>query len=275
MLLELRISNFALFDQLQLGFAPGFIVFTGETGAGKSLLVDALALLLGGRAVGDQIRTGAEESSLEAIFSVSSIQAVQDWLQDFDLATHDSEELLIRRVLSRSGRNRAYVNGTATPLHQLQELGRLLLDIHGQHDQQSLLSSRVQLELVDAFGGLAPLRTEFETDFDHWQSQQREWDRLREQSKDRIIREEFLQHEFDELTKAQLEAGEEEGLLLEYRRLQNSGKLSELSNQAYDLLYEQESSILSHLQRLNRVVQDLGTIDPSAKSWGDMVNSST
>ena len=111
MLLELRISNFALFDQLQLECVPGFIVFTGETGAGKSLLVDALALLLGGRAIGDQIRTGAEESSLEAIFSVSSIQAVQDWLQDFDLATHDSEELLIRRVLSRSGRNRAYVNG--------------------------------------------------------------------------------------------------------------------------------------------------------------------
>ncbi len=271
MLLELRISNFALFDQLHLEFAPGFIVLTGETGAGKSLLVDALALLLGGRAIGDQIRTGAEESSLEAIFSVSSIQAVQDWLKDFDLATHDSEELLIRRVLSRSGRNRAYVNGTATPLHQLQELGRLLLDIHGQHDQQSLLSSRVQLELVDAFGGLASLRTEFESDFDHWQTQQREWDGLREESKDRIIREEFLQHEYDELTKAQLEAGEEDALLLEYRRLQNSGKLSELSNQAYDLLYEQESSILSHLQRLNRVVQELGTIDPSAKSWIDMV----
>ncbi len=219
MLLELRISNFALFDQLQLEFSPGFIVLTGETGAGKSLLVDALALLLGGRAVGDQIRTGAEESSLEAIFSVSSIQAVQDWLKNFDLATHDSEELLIRRVLSRSGRNRAYVNGIATPLHQLQELGRLLLDIHGQHDQQSLLSSRVQLELVDAFGGLAPLRTEFESNFEHWHTQQREWDRLREQSKDRIIREEFLQHEYDELTKAQLEAGEEEALLLEYRRL--------------------------------------------------------
>ncbi|MEC9006236.1 MAG: AAA family ATPase, partial [Nitrospirota bacterium] len=169
MLLELRISNFALFDHLQLEFASGFIVLTGETGAGKSLVVDALVLLLGGRVLGDQIRRGTNEASLEAAFLISSLPLVQQWLEKFDLATSDSDELLVRRVLSRSGRNRAYINGTTTPLHQLQELGRLLLDIHGQHDQQSLLSSRVQLELVDAFGGLGELREAFEVDYIHWQ----------------------------------------------------------------------------------------------------------
>ena len=194
MLLELRISNFALFDHLQLKFTAGFIVLTGETGAGKSLVVDALTLLLGGRALGDQIRRGADEGSLEAAFLISSLPLVKQWLAQFDLANSDSDELLVRRVLSRSGRNRAYINGTATPLHQLQELGRLLLDIHGQHDQQSLLSSRVQLELVDAFGGLGKLRETFEAAYAHWQEQQKGLEHIRNQSKDRISREEFLQH---------------------------------------------------------------------------------
>lgn len=275
MLRELRISNFVLFDQLQLEFAPGFIVFTGETGAGKSLVVDALALLLGGRAVGEQIRRDAEEASLEAVFSVSTTLVVQDWLTSLDLATSDRDELLIRRVLSRSGRNRAYINGTATPLHQLQELGQLLLDIHGQHDQQSLLAPRVQLDLVDAFGGLVPIRGEYEAAFRLWKMQQEELDGLREHSRNRASREEFLQFESAELTNAQLIVGEEDALLQEYRRLQNSGTLSDLSNQAYALLYEQESSILSHLQKLTRVIQELKIIDPAAKPWSDMVEGAS
>lgn len=275
MLRELLISNFALFDQLQLEFAPGFIVFTGETGAGKSLVVDALALLLGGRAVGEQIRRDAEEASLEAVFSVSTTLVVQNWLTSLDLVTSDRDELLIRRVLSRSGKNRAYINGTATPLHRLQELGQLLLDIHGQHDQQSLLVPRVQLDLVDAFGGLVPIRGDYETAFRLWKTQQEELDGLREHSKNRASREEFLQFESAELTNAQLIAGEEDVLLQEYRRLQNSETLSDLSNQAYALLYEQESSILSHLQNLTRVIQELKNIDPAAKPWSDMVEGAS
>ena len=103
MLLELRISHFALFDQLQLEFAPGFIVFTGETGAGKSLVVDALALLLGGRAVVEHIRSGADEASLEAVFALPETSGVWDWLKNLDLASSDGDELLIRRVLSWKG----------------------------------------------------------------------------------------------------------------------------------------------------------------------------
>ena len=271
MLLELRISNFALFDHLQLKFTAGFIVLTGETGAGKSLVVDALTLLLGGRVLGDQIRRGKDEANLEAAFLISSLPLVRQWLTQFDLATSESDELLVRRVLSRSGRNRAYINGTATPLHQLQELGRLLLDIHGQHDQQSLLSSRVQLELVDAFGGLGQLREAFGADYIHWQEQQKELEQIRNQSKERISREEFLQHECDELSKANIESGEEEVLLREHRRLQNSEKLSELSNQAYLLLHEEDRSLLFQLDSLVRVIQELEKTDPLAKPWLDML----
>ncbi len=271
MLLELRISNFALFDHLQLEFTSGFVVLTGETGAGKSLVVDALTLLLGGRVLGDQIRRGKDEANLEAAFLISSLPLVRQWLTQFDLATSESDELLVRRVLSRSGRNRAYINGTATPLHQLQELGRLLLDIHGQHDQQSLLSSRVQLELVDAFGGLGQLREAFGADYIHWQEQQKELEQIRNQSKERISREEFLQHECDELSKANIESGEEEVLLGEHRRLQNSEKLSELSNQAYLLLHEEDRSLLFQLDSLVRVIQELEKTDPLAKPWLDML----
>lgn len=271
MLLELRISNFALFDHLQLEFTSGFVVLTGETGAGKSLVVDALTLLLGGRVLGDQIRRGKDEANLEAAFLISSLPLVRQWLTQFDLATSESDELLVRRVLSRSGRNRVYINGTATPLHQLQELGRLLLDIHGQHDQQSLLSSRVQLELVDAFGGLRQLREAFGADYTHWQEQQKELEQIRNQSKERISREEFLQHECDELSKANIESGEEEVLLREHRRLQNSEKLSELSNQAYLLLHEEDRSLLFQLDSLVRVIQELEKTDPLAKPWLDML----
>ena len=271
MLLELRISNFALFDHLQLEFTSGFVVLTGETGAGKSLVVDALTLLLGGRVLGDQIRRGKDEANLEAAFLISSLPLVRQWLTQFDLATSESDELLVRRVLSRSGRNRAYINGTATPLHQLQELGRLLLDIHGQHDQQSLLSSRVQLELVDAFGGLGQLREAFGADYIHWQEQQKELEQIRNQSKERISREEFLQHDCDELSKANIESGEEEVLLREHRRLQNSEKLSELSNQAYLLLHEEDRSLLFQLDSLVRVIQELEKTDPLAKPWLDML----
>lgn len=271
MLLELRISNFALFDHLQLEFTSGFVVLTGETGAGKSLVVDALTLLLGGRVLGDQIRRGKDEANLEAAFLISSLPLVRQWLTQFDLATSESDELLVRRVLSRSGRNRAYINGTATPLHQLQELGRLLLDIHGQHDQQSLLSSRVQLELVDAFGGLGQLREAFGADYIHWQEQQKELEQIRNQSKERISREEFLQHDCDELSKANIESGEEEVLLREHQRLQNSEKLSELSNQAYLLLHEEDRSLLFQLDSLVRVIQELEKTDPLAKPWLDML----
>lgn len=271
MLLELRISNFALFDHLQLEFTSGFVVLTGETGAGKSLVVDALTLLLGGRVLGDQIRRGKDEANLEAAFLISSLPLVRQWLTQFDLATSESDELLVRRVLSRSGRNRAYINGAATPLHQLQELGRLLLDIHGQHDQQSLLSSRVQLELVDAFGGLGQLREAFGADYIHWQEQQKELEQIRNQSKERISREEFLQHDCDELSKANIESGEEEVLLREHQRLQNSEKLSELSNQAYLLLHEEDRSLLFQLDSLVRVIQELEKTDPLAKPWLDML----
>lgn len=271
MLTELRISHFALIESLELEFSPGFQVFTGETGAGKSLLVDALILLLGGRASAEHIRTGAKEATLEAVFSVSGCPPIFEKLQEWDLLPEDTQDLLLRRTLSREGRSRMYVNGRLVPLHQMVELGGWLVDIHGQHEQQSLLSSKVQLNVLDAFGGLLALRDEYVTRYRRWQDLVRAGDDAMQRSKERQEREEFLRFQCEELGKAQLVRGEDDALMREHRRLQNSNRLLEIVNQAYDLLYDNQTSVLSQLTELRKLVHELGTIDDNVRHWNESV----
>src|SRR5690349_11505574 len=159
MLAELRIVNFALIEQLHLQFQPGFTVLTGETGAGKSLLIDAIALLVGGRAAVDHIRSGEEEAHLEASFDLSGAPELVEHLRANDLLGPQNRELVVKRILSRSGRHRVYVNGSLSSLRALEDLGGTLIDVHGQHEQQSLLAAARQLEAVDAFGSLLETRT--------------------------------------------------------------------------------------------------------------------
>src|SRR5574338_261461 len=154
MLTELRISNFGVIDQLAIDFHPGFTVLTGETGAGKSLLIDALALLLGARASTDQIRSGAQEAHLEAVFSLASGDPLLEELRRDNYVDSGSSDLIIHRVVAASGRNRNYLNANPVSLPLLERLGGTLVDIHGQHDQQSLLAPDVQLDTLDAFGHL-------------------------------------------------------------------------------------------------------------------------
>ena len=272
MLTDLRISHFALIDHLELEFTPGFQVFTGETGAGKSLLVDALILLLGGRASGEQIRSGAKEATLEAAFSLSGHPAILAKLKEWDLLPEGTQDLLLRRILSREGRSRMYVNGTLVPLHQMVELSGWLVDIHGQHEQQSLLSSKVQLHVLDAFGGLLSLRDEYATRYHHWQELIRAVAGASQRSKEQRERAEFLRFQCEELGKAQLVPGEDEALIREHRKLQNSGRLLELVNQTYDLLYRNQSSILSQFTEVRKLVHELGTIDENVRPWKESID---
>ncbi len=154
MLTELRIANFAIIDQLSLDCTRGFHVLTGETGAGKSIIIDAIALLVGGRADESLIRSGVEEAVLEAAISLPAASPLTARLREEGLLSHGDTELILRRVLSRSGRHKLYINGSLTPLRTLQSLAGTLIDIHGQHEQQSLLSPQSQLEALDAFGRL-------------------------------------------------------------------------------------------------------------------------
>ena len=173
MLTELRIANFAVIDRLTVQFSTGFHVLTGETGAGKSILVDAIALLVGGRATTDVIRAEAEEAEVEAAFTLPEHEALLARFRDSGVLEPQDTDLIIRRVISRTGRNRVYLNGRLTPLHVLEALAGTLIDLHGQHDQQSLLAGGAQLNAVDEFGGLAAMRAEYSQHHERWRGTQR------------------------------------------------------------------------------------------------------
>lgn len=273
MLTELRIANFAVIEQLALEFADGFQVLTGETGAGKSILVDALALLIGGRASADQIRTEAEEAELQASFSIPAHSPLMAGLRDDGIMAPDEQELIIRRILSRSGRNRIYLNGRLAPLHQLQRLAGTLIDIHGQHEQQSLLAVQAQLDALDAFGQLREARQAYAQQFAVWRDRQAALETEVRSAADRQAKEDFIRFQHKELTEAELRAGEEEALEAERRRLSHAQRLEQLSDEAYELLYGAESSALAALGAVAQRVKELAGIDPEAAEWAGLGES--
>lgn len=267
MLTELRIANFAVIDSLNLEFGGGFHVLTGETGAGKSILVDAIALLVGGRASADQIRSDADEAVLEAAFSLPADSSVAVRLRASGVLGPQDSEIIIRRVLSRSGRNRLYLNGNLTPLHVIQTLAGTLIDIHGQHEQQSLLSGEAQLDALDAFGHLKELRRAYAERYERWQVRQRELDEAVRVAAERDSREEFLRFQHGEIEEADVKPGEEEALLAERLRLNHAERLGQLADEAYEGLYGAEASVLGMLGTVQNRFKELGAIDPAAADW--------
>jgi len=274
MLTELRISNFALIDQLHLVLPSGFLALTGETGAGKSLLIDALLLLVGGRASSDQIRFGADEALLEACFTLAESHPLVSQLRQDGFLLFDQQEVFLRRILARSGKNRSYLNGQLAPVQTIQEVGHQLVDIHGQHDQQSLLSPKTQLELLDAYGGLRSLVGKFQQCYEEWKEKQMALEALQQRLQEQVARQDILQFQYEELTKIQLQVGEEEALSQEYHRLKHSGRLGELSNQSFEALYDGEHSVLAQLQEVTNWVQELGKIDAQCQTWIPLLESS-
>ncbi len=275
MLTELRISNFALIDQLHLEFPSGFLVFTGETGAGKSLLIDALVLLIGGRAFAEHIRFGADEALLEACFVLPLTHPLVARLQQDGYLLPDQQEIIVRRMLSRSGKNRTYLNGQLAPLQTIQDIGQQLVDIHGQHDQQSLLSPKTQLKLLDAFGNLEDVVARYQGMHREWVEKKAALEEFLEKLRDQVKRQDILQFQYDELVKMQLQSGEEEALSQEYHRLKHSGRLGELSNQAFSALYEEERSVLAQLGEVTRWIHELAQIDVQGESWVPLLDTAT
>src|SRR5262245_51460099 len=167
MLRSLSIRDFVIVDRLELEFAAGFTVLTGETGAGKSILVDALAMVLGARAEAIVVRKGAERADISAVFDPDRPPAVRRWLADNDLAG-DDDACLMRRVIETGGRSRGYINGRPATLAQLRDLGELYVDIHGQHEHQSLARPAAQRELLDSYGGLTDASEKVAAHFYSW-----------------------------------------------------------------------------------------------------------
>ena len=237
--MNLQVSDFAIVDRIDIEFAPGMTVLTGETGAGKSILVDALGLALGERGSAQLVREGAKRAEFAAGFDVSALPDVAAWLDEQALDLDG--ECLLRRVINADGRSRAFVNGNAVPLSRLKALGEMLLDIHGQHFHQSLGRKDVQRDLLDHFGGVLDDRAVVAAHFIEWQALSERLQRLRDAEADRASRLDLLRFQLRELESLGLESGEAEALESERQKLRNSGRLAAGVASALDGLFDGEA----------------------------------
>lgn len=262
MLIHIRLRDFAIVDELELEFGGGMTALTGETGAGKSILVDALGLALGDRGDSGVVRHGAERAEIEAGFDVSALPAVTDWLHDQDLDADG--DCLLRRVLGKDGRSRAYINGRSVTLQALQELGAQLIDIHGQHEHQSLLRRDMQRALLDDYAGHDAQLDALANLYREWKRASDEVAQLRQAIEERAARGELLRYQVRELQALALTEDELDTLNQEHARLANVGRLLETSQRALNQLYESEEGT-AHLQLSQSLheIEVLCDLDPS------------
>ncbi len=260
MLTDLSIRNFAIIDELKISFPEGLTILSGETGAGKSIIIGAISLLLGERATADLIRSSEDSATVEAVFDVRGRPDIKDRLEAMGLPVED--ELLIRRIVSRSGRNRVYVNGSMATLNALSTLSESLINICGQHEHQLLLNADSHIDLLDEFGGLLPARAEYTNLYENHQSLRLRLEELREVQKRRAEREDFLRFQLREIDAANLKPGEDEALQEEKKILAHAGRLQEIAEAAHAALYERQGSILAELDRIIGQVRELRRIDP-------------
>jgi DNA repair protein RecN (Recombination protein N) len=238
MLTSIQVRHFAIIDEVEIEFAPGMTVLTGETGAGKSILVDAMGLVLGERGGSGLVRSGAKRAEFSAEFDLADLPDARQWLED-QMLDMDGE-CILRRVISADGRSRAFINGNSVPLQSLKSLGEMLLDIHGQHFHQSLGRRDVQRSLLDYYGGLLDVSVETENAFAEWRERMDKLEALEAANEDRNARLDLLRFQIGELDALDLEAGEHESLTLERSKLQNRGRLAEGVSQALDRLYDSD-----------------------------------
>ena len=263
MLLSLAVRNFVIVDELAIDFSPGFTVLTGETGAGKSILIDALQLALGERAEADVVREGAARAEVSAEFRVGGEAA--SWLRENELAG-DADTALLRRVVDAGGRSRAFVNGTAVTLAQLRVLGDLLLDVHGQHAHQSLLRPMAQLALLDSHAGLATMAHAVATAYAAWRQAVRTLDEAQAMEGSARAEQDRLRWIVEELEPVAPRAGEWAEVEAEHRRLAHGASLLEGSQAAVEQLAEAEDSALARVDRaadqLSRLSDYDGRLQP-------------
>lgn len=265
MLSEITIRNFAIIDELHLRLQAGFNVFTGETGAGKSIIIDAISTLLGGRATSDVIRSGAEGAYIEGVFILDESHAsiIKPILEEYGLEIEDNVLIISREI--REGRSICRVNGRAIPAGALSQITQYLIDIHGQSEHLALLSPSRQREFLDRYGGLEELRNQVAEKVRRLREVRALLEKLRRDEREIARRIDQLEYQVQEITSANLRPGEDEELAQERRRLLNAEKLQALATEAYTALYEGfegESSALDLMARALNALQGLAKIEP-------------
>ena len=266
MLTDLRIKNLALVDDLSIELGSGYNAVTGETGAGKSVIIGALGLVLGERADRTLLRDGSEQCSVEAIIDITGMpQDFHDYLESCGLEPCESNQLLLKRVFSASGTNRQFINGSPTTLNLLASVGEWLVDIHGPHDHQSLLKASRQLEILDAYGGLENQRKEFALNVDQLIALERNKAEL-VIDEDAYKRElDLLKFQVNEIESAQLSEDDEEGLEQSFKRATNSARLAELVGEVKSLVNDSEPSSYDLMLGAGRLINEMVNIDDGAE----------
>lgn len=267
MLKSISIRNYAIIDEADSEFEPGLNIITGETGAGKSILIDALGLILGERASNEMIRAGAEKAVVEGVFSVASNRKIKSLLEANGLDEQDA--LILRREVSAKGQNRCFINDTPVNLAMLKEAGDYLVDLHGQHEHQSLLRPQTHIEYLDDFGGLDGLLNEYRRSYDTLSSLFDDRDRLRQQEAVLKERRDLFEFQLKEIDAVHPQPGEEDALEAELRILENSEKLHEATSRLHQMLYEGDQAVYDQLVLARNQLEDLAGID---KSFEDLKN---
>jgi DNA repair protein RecN (Recombination protein N) len=260
---ELRIINFAIIDELHVHFSQGLHVFTGETGAGKSIIIEALSLALGGRASAEMIRSGEDTATIEAAFDLTGHAGVTDLARAHGIDI-SGEELVIKRAISAS-RSRVYVNGTLSTVSVLELLGAKLVEIHGQFEQQTLLHPEHQLDIFDSYAGVVELRGALERNYYYLQGLRKRLAELTAQADERTRRQQLLQFQLQEIDQAELRPGEEEEIKGERQILMHTEKLLQITQGSGELLYAGEDTVVERLGRVLAALDEVSAIDPVLK----------
>lgn len=260
MLLQLNIQNFAIVRSLELEWHQGMTTITGETGAGKSIAIDALGLCLGARAVTNVVRPNCKKAELCATFSVAKNILAKQWLKNHDLYIDD--ECILRRVISAEGRSRAYINGTQVPLTQLKELGGLLLNIHGQHDHQLIVKNTEQRRMLDAYADHQDLLNDVKYYYQQWHNLSKEFDNLQKVKNEREAKQQLLQYQVRELDEFSLQPNEFIQLEEDYKRHSNAQDILNQTLSSLQILSDDEQfNVLDSLRKCHEDISALSTID--------------
>jgi DNA repair protein RecN (Recombination protein N) len=266
MLQEIHIQNYAVIDDLTVEFHPGLNLLSGETGSGKSIVVDALGLALGGRATTDLIRTGCNKATITAVFRTPEKAAWQEWLEEYGLESSDEQEIIFRRIIDSNGKSRLLVNDQPVTLGAVRALANQLVEVHGQNEQVSLFSSEAQLELLDRFAGVEELRRQVAGIYARRRQLEAEIDSLSQSEQDRLRTVDLLAFQLRELEQEALEPGEDVRLEEEKRVLIHLEKILSAASTAYGALYEDDNSACAKVASAARALDELGAYDAALES---------
>ena len=269
MLKSFEVKDYALIEHISVEFGSGLNIITGETGAGKSILIDAMSLLLGERASTEVVRKGAQKSYVEGIFNVKANKKVKSLLEENDIDF--SDELIIRREISLKGSNRCFINDTPVNLNLVKDVGNLLVDLHGQHEHQSLLRTETHIDYLDEFGDYQDMLQQYKKIYSELLNKENELNELKEKENTIKEKKDFYSFQIKEIDHVSPQEDEDDKLIEELKILENSEKLAELTSEIYQLLYETDNSIQSTLGKVKNLLQKLIEID---KSFTDVLNES-